>query len=327
MRKSRHCRHGGKRRSRHRRGGRQRVYSMIGCAAAARSKRGGGGGSCGACGCPIAPLSWSEMNNNAAQLGGGCGCGAGNILPTFGGGSSSQTGGGDTVDAGAPYAPCGVSNCNPIVGAGQYGGSSFYKAPTPIPGPFVGSPWGASIAKWPVVDGISGDRNYYAGIGKVIDNDPALQMRMDDSGYRTANSQVGGYRYAADEDAVAVAEEASASAASSASLPASLSAVAPSSTTRRRRRRRSRRSSSSSRRRSSTDSAPHRRRSSDRFSLRRGGGLLPQELVNMGRAAAFQVNSAYNTLAGVPAPVNPAPYQDQLVSRRPLVAELAAAAV
>ena len=299
---------------------------MIGCAA--RKKR-GGGGSCGACGCPIAPLSWSEMNNNAAQLGGGCGCGAGgNILPTFGGGSS-QKGGGDTVDAGAPYTPCGVSNCNPIVGAGQYGGSSFYKAPTPIPGPFVGSPWGASISKWPVVDGISGDRNYYAGIGKVIDNDPALQMRMDDSGYGTANSQVGGYRYAADEDEAAVAEEASALAATKTTPVSALSsAMSPSSSTTRRRRRR-RRSSSSSRRRSSADSASHRRRSSssDRLSLRRGGGLLPQELVNMGRAAAFQVNSAYNTLAGVPAPVNPAPYQDQLVSRRPLVAELAAAAV
>lgn len=335
-------RRGGRRRSRHR----QRVYTMVGCAAKRRQRRrrtrrhrhrhnGGGGGSCGACGCPIAPFSWSQMNAAPTyQRGGDCGCSSGNLLPTFGGdpsASASQTGGGDTVDAGSPYAPCGVSNCNPIIGAGQYGGSSFYKAPAPIPGPFVGSPWGASIAKWPVVDGISGDRNYNANIGGVIDNDPALQMRMDDSGYNTASSQVGGYRY---NSAAASAMDEMASLAppvSAPSLPLP-SPVSPSSSPRRRRSRRlrRRRSSSSSSASSPPHSSPHshsyekRRR---RSSLKRGGGLLPQELVNMGRAATYQVQSAYNTLAGVPAPVNPAPYKDQLVDQRPpLVTALAATA-
>ena len=44
----------------------------------------------------------------------------------------------------------------------------------------------------------------------------------------------------------------------------------------------------------------------------RGGGLLPQDLVNLGRDASFNFKSAYNALNGYAAPTNPLPYKDQL---------------
>ncbi len=47
---------------------------------------------------------------------------------------------------------------------------------------------------------------------------------------------------------------------------------------------------------------------------RRGGGFLPDDLVNLGRQVSYGVGSAYNTLAGYPQPVNPLPYKDQLVN-------------
>ena len=46
---------------------------------------------------------------------------------------------------------------------------------------------------------------------------------------------------------------------------------------------------------------------------RRGGGLIPQDLVNMGRQVMFGVGSTYNAFIGTPAPPNPMPYKDQLV--------------
>ena len=50
---------------------------------------------------------------------------------------------------------------------------------------------------------------------------------------------------------------------------------------------------------------------------KRGGGLIPQDLVNMGRNMMFGVGSAYNSLSGYQAPVNPLPYKDQLVNPTP----------
>lgn len=41
-------------------------------------------------------------------------------------------------------------------------------------------------------------------------------------------------------------------------------------------------------------------------------GILPQDLVNLGRQFQFGVGSAYNALTGYPAPVNPQPWADQL---------------
>lgn len=46
---------------------------------------------------------------------------------------------------------------------------------------------------------------------------------------------------------------------------------------------------------------------------RRGGGLIPQDLVNMGRQVMFGVGSTYNALVGTHASANPMPYKDQLV--------------
>lgn len=44
---------------------------------------------------------------------------------------------------------------------------------------------------------------------------------------------------------------------------------------------------------------------------RRGGGLIPQDLVNMGREVMFGLGSSYDALLGYHAPVNPMPYKDQ----------------
>ena len=44
------------------------------------------------------------------------------------------------------------------------------------------------------------------------------------------------------------------------------------------------------------------------------GGLLPQDLVNLGRDIGYNMGSAYNALNGYPAPVNPLPYKDQLTN-------------
>lgn len=45
-----------------------------------------------------------------------------------------------------------------------------------------------------------------------------------------------------------------------------------------------------------------------------GAGLIPQDLVNLGRDASFNFQSAYNALNGYSAPSNPLPYRDQLSS-------------
>jgi hypothetical protein len=44
----------------------------------------------------------------------------------------------------------------------------------------------------------------------------------------------------------------------------------------------------------------------------RGGGLIPQDLVNLGRDASFNFKSAYNAINGYNAPINSLPYKDQL---------------
>jgi hypothetical protein len=45
---------------------------------------------------------------------------------------------------------------------------------------------------------------------------------------------------------------------------------------------------------------------------KKGGGILPQDLVNLGQDFTFNLKSAYNSLNGYNAPVNPLPYKDQL---------------
>ena len=45
-----------------------------------------------------------------------------------------------------------------------------------------------------------------------------------------------------------------------------------------------------------------------------GGGLIPQELVNIGRGFMYNVNSAYNAVNGQPSPINPLPFKGQFKS-------------
>lgn len=47
----------------------------------------------------------------------------------------------------------------------------------------------------------------------------------------------------------------------------------------------------------------------------RGGGIIPQDLLNLGRDFGYNMESAYNSIRGMPAPVNPLPYKDQLMSQ------------
>lgn len=44
----------------------------------------------------------------------------------------------------------------------------------------------------------------------------------------------------------------------------------------------------------------------------KGGGLIPQDLLNLGNDFTFNIKSAYNALNGYAAPTNPLPYKDQL---------------
>jgi hypothetical protein len=44
-------------------------------------------------------------------------------------------------------------------------------------------------------------------------------------------------------------------------------------------------------------------------SSKKGGGLIPQDLVNLGRDFSFNIKSTYNALNGYTAPVDPTPYK------------------
>jgi len=50
-----------------------------------------------------------------------------------------------------------------------------------------------------------------------------------------------------------------------------------------------------------------------KMSKKRGGGFIPQDLVNFGRTFTYGLGSAYNAINGYPQPVNPLPYKDQLI--------------
>jgi hypothetical protein len=104
-----------------------------------------GGTGCGSSGCPIPPFSWAKMN---------------------------AVGGKNVMQGG------------PILGVGATGGSSFYKLPDPIPGPFVGQSWGAPLDKWPGVDGVSSNHNWLA-YNKYI---PDISRQMKLGGSRKGKS-------------------------------------------------------------------------------------------------------------------------------------------
>ena len=125
-------------------------------------------------------------------------------------------------------------------------GGNFFKQIGAMPGPIVGKP--LTPNNLPGEKGIGGDANYYKLLNTNID--PLTQLSMNNAGYLTKNSMVGGYRYD---------------------------------------------------KKSSTSSVS-----------KRGGGLIPQDLVNLGRDFGYNFKTAYNALNGYKAPVDPAPYKGQL---------------
>jgi hypothetical protein len=226
-----------------------------------------GGSNCGPCGCPIAPLSWKEMN----QFGGyDAPLNYGPILGT------GQNGGNCAVCSQIPVqngGKCAVCSKIPV----QSGGN-FFKPASPVPGPFVGQAWNTNINQWPGVDGLGANRNYLSPIGKVINNDPALQMLTSDvdAGYKNLNSMVGGYIY--EKEKVKDKKNKSKNKNTTDKTSSSLSSKS----------------------------------SKNSYSSVKGGGLIPQDLLNLGSDISFNVKSAYNALNGYSAPINPLPYKDQL---------------
>lgn len=216
---------------------------------------GGATTGCGSCGCPIAPLSWKDMNkfggggrapfplNNIKMEGTSNPLHNGSIL-----GASGQIGG-----------SCGLAGqCGQIPVNPSYqirGGSNFYKPAPPLPGPFVGQPWGPNVTQWPGVDGIGGNRNYLLSYdtpkNNIVAMNPQYQMSMNDAGYKTLNSMVGGGSKKVIKSKVIKQKI-------------------------------------------------------------MGGGILPQDLVNLGNDLDYNFKSAYNAINGYKAPVNPLPYRDQL---------------
>ena len=160
----------------------QKPIMMIGCSnkkkffSSLGNKKQKGGAGCGSCGCPMSPLNWKGMNS-------------------FVGGNSLK---------GTPVITDTQGGFKPIPGIGQNGGnctqcmtggSSFFKPAGPIPGPILGSAWNTSAKGLPGENGIGGDRNYLASYAGSITKNPQLQMSMSNSGYKTANSMVGGRRH------------------------------------------------------------------------------------------------------------------------------------
>ena len=162
----------------------QKPIMMIGCSnkkkffSSLGNKKQKGGYGCGSCGCPMSPLNWKGMNKFGGNLESkpvliDPSSRQGGFIPAFG---SGQHGG----------------NCATC--SGQSGGS-FYKSAPPIPGPILGSAWNTSAKGLPGENGIGGDRNYLASYAGSITKNPQLQMSMSGSGYKTANSMVGGRRH------------------------------------------------------------------------------------------------------------------------------------
>lgn len=204
-----------------------------------RMKKQRGGAGCGSCGCPISPMSIKAMN----QFGGGYynsypGVLEQPVMPDIKGNYQ------DILGIGQNGGNCSVCGQTPVM---PQSGGNFFKQIGPMPGPIVGKAWGPDL-KWPSMNDVGGDRNFLKQYD--LAKDPSTQLSMNDAGYLTKNSMVGGYTYD----------------------------------------KKSRVSSAS----------------------KRGGGLIPQDLVNLGRDFSYNFKTAYNALNGYKAPVDPAPYKGQL---------------
>jgi hypothetical protein len=205
---------------------------------------------------------------------------------------------------GCPIAPYKMNQSGGSCGAcGLQSGGNFFKSASYIPGPFAGEAYGSSLRQLPGMDGVSNNRNYFSPVSKVIDNDPQLKMSMNDSGYRTLNSMVGGYKYKTNtETETQPSSKSSSKSPSQAESHALLNSM-----------------SNSKLNKSLSYKRKYRRPKSNSIngkamSLKnmKAGGLIPQDLVNLGRDFTFNIKSTYNALNGYKAPVNPLPYKDQL---------------
>ena len=179
-------------------------------------------------------------NKSCSKCGTNCHCGPKcNCHPNCPGNcylNYKHKGGSGCGSPGCPIAPLSIQKMN------QFGGTcqtcSNIQLGGKIPPPFVpaNSAWGPSVNKWP---GVDGPRNYLSPYN--TNNDPQLQMSMNNAGYNTKNSLVGGKK-----------------------------------------------------------------------NKKIGGGIMPQDLVNLGRDYTYNFKSTYNALNGYKAPVDPAPYKGQL---------------
>jgi hypothetical protein len=219
----------------------QKVYVMRGCSKNPKScnhnhKKGFstlGNNDCPNCG-PKCPHHLNSKFNRKLNGGGGCG------------------------SCGCPISPLTFKQMNMFGGQNEVEGDeglkggNFFKPSGPIPGPIVGSAWGASFKELPGGNDVGGDRNFlkpYNTNNNIIGKDPQLQMSLNGAGYNTMNSKVGGRIKG--------------------------------------------------------------KRGNKNKSIK-GGGLIPQDLVNLGSNFSFNLKSAYNSLNGYKAPIDPLPYKDQL---------------
>ena len=76
---------------------------------------------------------------------------------------------------------------------------------------------------------------------------------------------------------------------------------------------------SSKKNKGSTKRNSRKRNSKKQKTIRRGGGIMPQQLTNLGRDLSFNFKSAYNSMNGYSAPVDPKPYMDQFPHSSKLV--------
>ena len=138
---------------------------------------------------PIRMIGCSLRNKSCPNCGPNCRCGPhcmcpkpcpGNCLNTKGMRPNSK-GGSGCGSSGCPISPMSWTKMN------KFGGSNSHISP--VPGPFVGKQaWTSS--DWPGQNGIGGDNNYLKAYN--TNNDPALQMTSNASGYNTQNSKIGG---------------------------------------------------------------------------------------------------------------------------------------
>jgi hypothetical protein len=155
----------------------------------------------------------------------------------------------------------------------------------PMPGPFVGNPWRPNVWGWPGVDGISGDRNYLEYNNYHVDpqtQDMPYNFKngwWTGGGTRTRRNKVGGWTYSSS----------SSSSSSSTDKPKKLEVLGK-----------------------GVKGKKHAKKGK---TLKRGGGLFPQALANISNDLMYNFNSAYTALNGQPAPVNPAPYMDQITQK------------